>query len=386
MLAYQARRARRLPAPIRRSAPSSPNLTMLMSSGVYAIPRVEAEGTDGRRRTRRTITAFRGAGAGRGLPGDRVRDRAGSRPSSASTRPRCGGANYVTEGCSRTRPPPVRSTTPGDYEGALDLALRSAGLRRAARRAGSGAATRADEAARDRARLRTSRSRTRSARPSSAMSRSPRTAARSSAPAPFSHGQGHETTFAMIAAERLGHARSRRSPSTRATPTSIADRHRHVRVEVGSDRRHGSRARRRTPSSSRRSSCVADYLEANPADVVLDDRRSAASTSPARPTRRISVGGARARAAAETARLGELKAQHTECQGHPTFPFGTTSPSSRSTPRRARSSSSRWSASTTPARSSTRCIAEGQVHGGVAIGVAQALYEHYIFDEDGHRR
>ena len=28
-------------------------------------------------------------------------------------------------------------------------------------------------------------------------------------------------------------------------------------------------------------------------------------------------------------------------------------------------------------------LAEGQVHGGVAIGVAQALYEHYTFGEDG---
>ena len=29
-------------------------------------------------------------------------------------------------------------------------------------------------------------------------------------------------------------------------------------------------------------------------------------------------------------------------------------------------------------------IAEGQVHGGLATGVAQALYEEFIYDEDGN--
>ena len=29
-------------------------------------------------------------------------------------------------------------------------------------------------------------------------------------------------------------------------------------------------------------------------------------------------------------------------------------------------------------------IAEGQVHGGVATGVAQALYEEFVYDEDGN--
>ena len=35
------------------------------------------------------------------------------------------------------------------------------------------------------------------------------------------------------------------------------------------------------------------------------------------------------------------------------------------------------------ARSSITCVFEGQVHGGVATGVSQALYEKFIYDEDG---
>ena len=52
-----------------------------------------------------------------------------------------------------------------------------------------------------------------------------------------------------------------------------------------------------------------------------------------------------------------------------------TSRSSRSTPRPAASSCCATSRSTTAAASSTRCSSRGQQHGGIAQGVAQALYE-----------
>ena len=60
----------------------------------------------------------------------------------------------------------------------------------------------------------------------------------------FSHGQGHETTFAMIAAERLGlpieRITVRQGRHGRRRPG-----HGHVRVEVDADRRHGGQRRRR---------------------------------------------------------------------------------------------------------------------------------------------
>ena len=39
---------------------------------------------------------------------------------------------------------------------------------------------------------------------------------------------------------------------------------------------------------------------------------------------------------------------------------------------------------TTPAPCSTRCIFEGQVHGGIAQGAAQALVEEFAYDADGN--
>ena len=40
--------------------------------------------------------------------------------------------------------------------------------------------------------------------------------------------------------------------------------------------------------------------------------------------------------------------------------------------------------STTPGGCSTRCILEGQIHGGIAQGAAQALLEEFRYDEDGN--
>ena len=57
---------------------------------------------------------------------------------------------------------------------------------------------------------------------------------------------------------------------------------------------------------------------------------------------------------------------------------------SRSTPRPAGSSSAASSRSTTPGTIINPLVAEGQVHGGVATGIAQALYEEFIYDEDGN--
>ena len=42
------------------------------------------------------------------------------------------------------------------------------------------------------------------------------------------------------------------------------------------------------------------------------------------------------------------------------------------------------SRSTTAVASSTRCSCAGQQHGGIAQGVAQALWEQFVYDEDGN--
>ena len=63
----------------------------------------------------------------------------------------------------------------------------------------------------------------------------------------------------------------------------------------------------------------------------------------------------------------------------PTWPW------SRSTPRPGKVDARRASwQSTTPARILNPLLAEGQVHGGLAQGVAQALLEEVRFDDDGN--
>ena len=54
------------------------------------------------------------------------------------------------------------------------------------------------------------------------------------------------------------------------------------------------------------------------------------------------------------------------------------------TPRRGASACAGTSPSTTPARLINPLLAEGQVHGGIAQGVAQALLEAVHYDENGN--
>ena len=114
-----------------------PNLTRLMASGVYAIPRIEFEGASVVTNTT-PITAFRGAGR----PGGAARRSSGrstcSRPRSASTRPRCAGGTSSRRTRSRTRPP-RRDLRLRRLRGRARPRARRGRLRRAARRAGEAA-------------------------------------------------------------------------------------------------------------------------------------------------------------------------------------------------------------------------------------------------------
>ena len=232
----------------------------------------------------------------------------------------------------------------GDYEGALDLALALGRLRRAARRAA--AAPRRRAATKQLGigvSLRTSRSRTRSPRPSSARSRSPPDGGAIVRTGSFSHGQGHETTFAMIAAERLGlplekitvaqGRHGRRSPTGTGTYGSKSP-------QIGGT---AARLRRRRRSSSRRSSSSPTTSRRARTDVVLDPgarplprrrhARARRSPGPSSPTR-----------AAGDGRLGELKAAQ-RVQGRPDLPLRRARRGRRGRHRdRGRSSCSGWSA------------------------------------------
>ena len=102
------------------------------------------------------------------------------------------------------------------------------------------------------------------------------------------HGQGHETTFAQIAADTLGRAvrldrdpprRHRRGPGVRL---------RHVRQPQPGGRRHGGAHDVPRRSSTRRSKIAAHLLEASPRTTSSSTR--AASTSRAIPATRKTMG------------------------------------------------------------------------------------------------
>ena len=240
-------------------------LTALMSSGVYDIPRVEAEGTTVVTNTTQ-IAAFRGAGRPEAIQAiecaiDRFAAEIGMDPAEVRR------LNYVGEFPHTTAS--GANYDSGDYAGALDLALRSAGydeLRaEQKRRRDEGG----DEAARDRPLLLrrdhepARRGRARRGRDHR------RTAARSSAPARSRTARGTRRASRWSSPSGSG-CRSRRSRCTRATPT----RSRPARARTARSRSRSAappRPRPRRPSSSRRSSSSPTTSRRTRDDVVLDN-------------------------------------------------------------------------------------------------------------------
>ena len=95
------------------------------------------------------------------------------------------------------------------------------------------------------------------------------------------------------------------------------------------------------------------------------------------------VGGARPRAADADERLAELKAAH-EFSAAATFPFGAHVAVVEVDAETGQVELKRLVAVDDAGTLINPLIAEGQVHGGVATGVAQALYEEFAYDDDGN--
>jgi carbon-monoxide dehydrogenase large subunit len=353
-----------------------PHLTHLMASGVYAIPRIEFSGRSVVTTTTPTMP-FRGAGrpeatqaieraidtfaAEVGLDPGEVRRR-NFIPGDAFPHQTASGAQYDS----------------GDYEGALDLALRAvgyAGLRAeqaerreqgGPRQLGIGISTYVEitnglnetelgevEITPDgEAILRTGS---------------------------FSHGQGHETTFAMIAAERLGLPVEK----VRVIKGDTDE----VATGTGT---YGSKSTQIGGSAARLAAqdvvdqarkLVADYLEANVDDVVLDTVHGRFHVAGA-PEPALSWAELASRAAGD-GRLEELKASQ-EYQAAPTFPFGAHVAVVEVDTETGGVELKRLVAVDDAGTLVNPLVAEGQVHGGVATGVAQALYEEVVFDADGN--
>jgi carbon-monoxide dehydrogenase large subunit len=353
-----------------------PNMTALMSNGVYAIPRVETRTVSVVTNTTPT-TSIRGAGRPEATQAleraiDLFAAEAGLDPAEVRR------MNFIGKDAFPYATPTGATYDSGDYEAALDLLLRSAGyeqLRDEQRRRraegsavelgiGLGAYVEISNPVGEQefgeieitedggAILRTGS---------------------------HSHGQGHETTFAMIAAERLGLPVERvvvQRGDTDDVPKGTGT-FGSKSTQIG-----GVAARLAADDVVERATALAaDYLEASAADVVLDADRGTFHVVDA-PTPALTWADVATKASAD-GRLGELRIAH-EFQAAPTFPFGCHLAVVEVDTDTGKVELVRFVAVDDAGTLINPLVADGQVHGGIAFGVGQALFEEVVYQEDGY--
>jgi carbon-monoxide dehydrogenase large subunit len=196
----------------------------------------------------------------------------------------------------------------------------------------------------------------------------------------FSQGQGHETTFAQIVADRLG------LPLEKITVVK-GD----TDVVARGTGTYGSKSTQIGGSAAREASdglvelakeLAADELEAGVEDMVFDSSRG-----------RFAVVGAPgvgltwsdlAERLDAAGRLQELSAEADFAAEQPTFPFGAHLAVVEVDTETGSVELKRMVAVDDAGRIINPLVAAGQVHGGLAAGIAQALYEELSFDADGN--
>ena len=196
----------------------------------------------------------------------------------------------------------------------------------------------------------------------------------------FSHGQGHETTFAMIVADRLGLPveavrviKGDTDEVSQGTGTYGSKS-----TQIG-----GAAARQAAEVVVERARVLAsEQLEASADDIVLDLERGGfhvvGSPTPVLTWKELAA------AAAAEGRLAELRAAEIFKAGAPTFPFGAHVAAVEVDTVTGEVELRRLVAVDDAGTIVNPVIAEGQVHGGVAAGVGQALFEDFAYDEEGN--
>jgi aerobic carbon-monoxide dehydrogenase large subunit len=191
------------------------------------------------------------------------------------------------------------------------------------------------------------------------------------------HGQGHATSFAMIVADNLGipveHIRfvagdTASVPSGRGTGGSRS-------LQIGGSAVLGAT----TAVLDRARQLAADRLEADVEDIVVHSGG------------RVGVAGAPAKAltwgelSAAAANEGEpLSADFNFVQPGMTYPFGAHLAVVEVDTATGAVDLLRHIAVDDCGRIVNPLIVAGQQHGGIAHGVAQALWEHVVYDDDGN--
>ncbi len=354
-----------------------PTLTSLMSSGVYRIPKIETDCTSVVTNAT-TVGAFRGAGrpeasqaieravdmfaAEIGMDPAEVR-RKNFIPADAFPYTTASGATYDI----------------GDYEGALDRALEAIGY---------------DE-------LRAEQGRRRDAGETKLLGIGlsvyvevtnglvePEYARVEITPegdaivytGSFSHGQGHETTFAMIVAEQLG------LPVDKVTvikgDTDTVPRGTGTYGSKSTQIGGVAAAQAAEQVVERARKLAAELLEASADDVVLDAESGRLHVAGAP---QVSLSWAElAERAQSNGKLEELRVEHDFASAMPTFPFGAHAAVVEVDTETGGVELVKMVAVDDAGTIISPLVAEGQVQGGVASGIAQALYEEVVYDDDGN--
>ena len=352
-----------------------PNLTALMSSGVYAIPRIEAEGVSVVTNTT-PLTAFRGAGRPEASQAieravDTFAAAAGLDPVDVRRR------NLIAPDAFPYTTVSHATYDSGDYEAALDLLLAAVDLaelraeqarRRddgAERQLGIGFSTYVeitngvDEAEFGEVEI---------TEEGGAILRS----------GSMSTGQGHETTFVQVVSASLGipiesieFVKGDTALVPRGTGTYGSKS-----LQIG-----GTAARLAAQGvADRAKELAADFLEVSPDDVVFDPAAGRFQVAGA-PQRSLAWSELAAQAK-EAGSLAELKVAE-EFQSVPTFPFGAHLAVVEVDVETGKVEVQRFVAVDDAGTIMNPLVLEGQVHGGVATGVSQALFEEFRYDADG---
>jgi carbon-monoxide dehydrogenase large subunit len=197
-----------------------------------------------------------------------------------------------------------------------------------------------------------------------------------------SFGQGHETTLAQIAAEQLGVPIE--AVRVIQSDTDAVER---GHGTVGSrSMQHGGSAVLEAARSVRDKArdLAAHLLEADPRDIVF----AAGAVGVAGAPQGALTWTELAVAAADPGRLPEgmdpgLKAE-ADFAGNGSYPFGAHCAVAEVDVETGDARLIRFFAVDDCGRIINPLLAEGQIHGGIAQGTGQALYEEVVFDADGN--
>jgi carbon-monoxide dehydrogenase large subunit len=352
-----------------------PMLTGMMSSGVYAIPKIEVSATSVATNTTQ-VAAFRGAGRPEAMQAieravDLFAAEIGMDPAAVRRK------NFIANDAFPYQTASGATYDIGNYAGALDRALREAGYEdlraEQARRREAG-----DERALGiglsvyvevtNGLNETEFGAVEITREGGAILRT----------GSFSHGQGHETTFAMIVADRLG--------LPLESVEVIKGDTDHVARGTGtygskSTQIGGAAAREAASAVAERArQLVADELEAAPEDIAFEEGRFHVAGDPAAGFTWAEV----AARAQERGRLADLQAEKDFNAGAASFPFGAHVAVVEVDTATGEVDLRRLVAVDDAGTIVNPVVAAGQVHGGVAAGVAQALFEEVVYDEHGN--